>query len=166
MNEKSDFLYGGITGVKLPVETFDLGEGLELRQTYCHLFSTNMMAFARPKEESHHPGPWKPARGGFAFDIEIELRVPNKTSLGDSFDAKDLIWWISALLRMTNYPFLSVPITSDISFQEIPQSAKEPDLAPFESERKFMRRLHEDGDIVRLYDLQWVAHKWQRVGNR
>lgn len=59
---ESGYLFGGISGVTLPVASFSLGEGIELRQTLSHLFSANMMAFAPPGPEGYHPAPWKAAK--------------------------------------------------------------------------------------------------------
>ena len=104
-NEEFGYLYGGVAGIKLSVESFALGEGVELRQTYSHLFSANMMAFAPPGPGGYHPAPWKAAKGGFGYDIEVEIRAPVQTTLGESFDAKETIWWISALLRLARFPY-------------------------------------------------------------
>src|SRR5690606_1323181 len=133
-SEEPSYLYGGVAGVKLAVESFALGEGVELRQTYAHLFSANMTAFARPGPDGYHPPPWKAAKGGFGYDIEVEIRAPAQTTLGESFDAKETIWWISALLRLARFPYLSVPVISNQSFRDIPNSNEEPTLTPFETE--------------------------------
>ncbi|HJP95850.1 MAG TPA: hypothetical protein VJ843_00605 [Candidatus Saccharimonadales bacterium] len=63
------YAYGGVSGIELAIEYFDLGEGVEIRKTYAYLFSTNMMAFSRPGPEGYHPAPWKTAKGGFGYDI-------------------------------------------------------------------------------------------------
>ena len=100
---ESSYLFGGISGVTLPVESFSLGEGLELMQTFSHLFSANMMAFAPPGPDGYLPAPWKAAKGGSGYDITVEICAPPKTNLGNSFDAKEIIWWVAALLRLVRY---------------------------------------------------------------
>ena len=52
---QSSFIFGGIMNVKLADSSFDLGGGIQLKQTFAHLMSVNMMAFAPPQEERHHP---------------------------------------------------------------------------------------------------------------
>lgn len=69
-----------------------------------------------------------------ARTIRVEIRAPSRTSLGESFDAKETIWWIAALLRMARFPYLSIPVTSNYSFSEISQTDREPTLTPFETE--------------------------------
>ena len=65
----------GISGSTLPVEQFDLGHGVGLHRTYAHFMSPCLMAFAPAQEGKFHPGPWRAAKGGFSFDITIELRI-------------------------------------------------------------------------------------------
>lgn len=161
---ESGYLFGGISGVTLPVASFSLGEGIELRQTFSHLFSANMMAFAPPGPEGYHPAPWKAAKGGFGYDIAVEICAPSKTSLGESFDAKEIIWWVAALLRLARYPYLSVPVVSDYSFRDIPIIKDEPTLTPFETERRMFGAPDGTDCTLSLENLSWVANKWQSAG--
>lgn len=161
---KSDYLFGGVTGVTLPVASFSLGEGIELRQTFSHLFSTNMMAFAPPGPEGYHPAPWKAAKGGFGYDIAVEIRAPSQTSLGESFDASEIIWWIAALLRLARYPYLTVPVVSDYSFRDIPVINGESTITPFEIERRMFGAPEGADCILSLESLTWVANKWRSAG--
>lgn len=164
MGESTQYLYAGISGVELETDSFDLGEGVTLKRTYAHLFSTYMMAFSPPGLKGYHPAPWKAAKGGFGFDIVIELRVPDKPSLSDSMDARETIWWIAALLRVACVPFLTVPVISDYPFSLASEDDNEPTLEPFEiTPRMFsppkegLRKLSDD-------DLEWAKKKWQEAG--
>lgn len=168
MNEKgkveNGYLYGGVSGIKLPVESFSLGEGVELRQTYSHLFSANMMAFSPPGLKGYHPAPWKAAKGGFGYDIEIEIRAPLQTPLGKSFDARETIWWIAALLRLAKFPYLSVPVISNYSFRHIANSKEEPTLIQFETEGRIFGPSDGTDCTLDASDLAWVAEKWVSAG--
>lgn len=157
-------MYGGIAGVQLPVESFMIGEGIELRRTYCHLFSTNMTAFSRPGPEGFHPAPWKAAKGGWSYDIEVEICAPAQTPLGSSFDATETIWWIASLLRLARYPFLSVPVISNQSFRDIPMSVEEPVLTPFETEGRIFGPSADEGCALDTDNLAWVADNWLKAG--
>jgi len=161
---KAEFLYGAVSGVTLATDSFDLGEGVEIRQTFAHLFSANMMAFARPEPGHHHPPPWRAAKGGFSYDIEAEIRAPSRTSLGESFDAKETIWWIAALLRMARFPYLSIPVVSDHPFSEISQSDQEPTLTPFETEGRIFSPAHGVISVLESENLEWVRDKWVLAG--
>lgn len=158
------FLYGGLTGISIPVASFPLGEGIELRQTYAHLFSANMMAFKKPESGRHHPAPWKAARGGYAYDIEVEIRAPQITSLGESFDAKETIWWIAALLRMASVPYMAVPVISDRSFQDIPDIKGEPTLIPLETQPRMLAAGPDSSGSLNTETLNWVADNWISAG--
>jgi hypothetical protein len=168
MNGVSDkepgFLFGGVSGVTLPMESFPLGEGIELRQTFSHLFSANMMAFSPPGSEGYHPAPWKAAKGGFGYDIAVEICAPARISLGESFDARETIWWIAALLRLARFPYLSVPVISDYSFRDIPTIKEEPTLTPFETEGRIFGALEGTDCTLSLENLTWVANKWRSAG--
>ncbi len=163
-NRETRHLYGGIAGVILPVESFALGEGIELRQTFSHLFSANMMAFSPPGPAGYHPGPWKAAKGGFGYDIEVEICTPNRTTLGDAFDGQEIIWWIAALLRLSAYPYLSVPVISNHSFRDIPNIQEEPTLIPFETERRIFETSETSNRTLSVDDLTWVKEKWKAAG--
>ena len=159
-----EYFYGGVSGVTLASDSFDLGEGVEIRQTFAHLFSANMMAFARPEPGRHHPSPWRAAKGGFAYDIEAEIRAPSRTSLGASFDAKETIWWIAALLRMAHFPHLSIPVISNHSFSEVSQSDQEPTLTPFETEGRIFGPADGVVSVLDSENLEWVRDKWVTAG--
>lgn len=157
-------IYGGVTGVQLAVDSFKLGEGVELRQTCCHLFSTNMTAYERPGPEGYHPAPWKVAKGGWGYDIEVEICAPAESPLGSSFDATETIWWIVALLRLARFPFLSMPVISDQPFRKIPESSVEPVLAPFETEGRFFGAPGKTDSTLDTDTLTWVADNWLKAG--
>ena len=163
-DKEAGYLFGGVSGVTLPMKSFSLGEGVELRQTFSHLLSVNMMAFAPPGPEGYHRPPWKAAKGGFGYDIAVEICAPPGTSLGESFDARETIWWIAALLRLARFPYLSVPVLSDYSFQDIPNIKEEPTLTPFETERRIFSAPQGDECALSLEDLTWVAEKWRSAG--
>jgi hypothetical protein len=164
MENNNEFLFGGISGLGLEAESFDLGEGVVLRRTYAHLMSPWLMAFAPPGPQGHHPAPWKAAKGGHGFDIEIELRVPHATCLGDNFDARETIWWIAALLRLAHAPFLTVPVLSDHPFQSIPKFEGEPTLEPFETEHRIFQMSQSASRLLGQAPLSWVKDKWISAG--
>ena len=127
-----------ISGAQLGTESYDLGEGVVLKRTYAHLLSPCMMAFARPGPKDYHPAPWKAAKGGFGFDIEIEIMVPSAPILGSNIDSRETIWWIAALFRIVQVPFLTVPVFSDCSFEAARDTEDEPVIVPFETERRIL----------------------------
>jgi hypothetical protein len=163
MSDPTD-LYGGFSGVEMIQDSFDLGEGVLLRRTYAHLMSPCLMAFAPPGPQGHHPAPWKAAKGGYGFDIKVEVRVPHKTPLSEYFDARETIWWIAALLRLAKAPFLLVPVISDRSFASIPKDENEPTLWPFETERRIFSPGDEANRFLDTDVLEWIRDKWIDAG--
>lgn len=157
-------LYAGFSGAELSVESFELGEEVVLKRTYAHLMSSYMMAFSRPGPKGYHPAPWRAAKGGFGFDIEIEIRVPNSSILGTNIDSRETVWWIAALLRIAQVPFLTVPVFSDCSFENARETEGEPVIEPFETEHRILGPSKETRREIRADVLEWVKAKWKESG--
>jgi hypothetical protein len=128
-------IFAGIGEAALEGESFDLGHGVCLRQTYACLMSPFLMAFSPSEPGKPHPPPWRPAKGGLVHDITMELCVPEEDArLPGGLTAAEAVSWIVALLRLAQYPFLVVPVLSDQSFSVAAHSEIEPNLRPFETE--------------------------------
>jgi hypothetical protein len=164
MENEGEYLYGGLSGAELPIDSFELGEGVILKRTYAHLMSPFLMAFARPGPQGYHPAPWKAAKGGIGFDIKIEIRVPNTSILSSNTDPRETIWWIAALLRIASVPFLTVPAISNQSFETARESKLEPVIEPFETEPRIMASSENSGPDIPFDTLDWVKDKWLEGG--
>lgn len=163
MIETPSILYAGIAHVTYVGEPFDMGHGIVLRPTYAHLFAANMMAFRRATEGKHHPAPWRAARGGFSYDIEVELAVAIGQKLPGELRAEDTVWLIAALLRLTEYAYLTVPVISDVSFDAAISSKQDPLLQPFEIEPRILHATDEKMSRLKIEDLLWVKSVWPRT---
>ncbi len=155
------YLYGGLSNVEIEEGKVDLGHGVFLRPTYAHLMSTNIVAFDRPPPGKPHPPPWRAAGGGYGYDIEVELAVPNETELPGGLSAEDAIWWIAALIRLMGFPFLSVPIIADRPFSEAARSEDQPVLHPFETDQRLFEPGGPDVKKLELDDINWLRSKWE-----
>ena len=112
-----------------------------------------------------HPPPWRAAKGRFAYDIFIEIRVPQKfDALGRAFDARETIWWLAALMRLAQVPTLTVPVFSDRSFATIRETSDEADLQPFEVAQKIFDPPHEQAPSLDIELLEWIRGKWLPAG--
>lgn len=160
MLEERPNLYAGLSHVTYSGDPFELGHGVVLRSTYAHLFATNMMAFGRAIEGKAHPAPWHPARGGFSYDIEIELTVPSYQKMPGDFSGEEIVWLIAALLRLVEYPYLMVPIISDLPFDAVATSKRPPLFRPFEIEPRLLSAGSEDVSRIRGESLSWVKSVW------
>lgn len=161
MTKAEQNLYAGLSYVTYDGEPFDLGHGVKLSSAYAHLFAPHLMAFARAEAGNPHPGPWRPVRGGFGYDIEAEIAVTTTSPLPGNFTAEDAIWLISALLRLVRYPYLMVPVLSDHAFDVVASTPQEPLLRPFEIEPRILRLSeNEQSGKIKESDLQWVKSIW------
>ncbi|WP_207867915.1 hypothetical protein [Pseudomonas sp. 58(2021)] len=78
MKEKES-LYLGLSGLDLGGQIFELGEGIQLRSTFAHVFSSDILAFERPATPtSFHPGPWQAVSHKAGIDILAELYIPKE----------------------------------------------------------------------------------------
>jgi|GEM_PF-460478 len=155
---EAPYLYGGFSGVTMEQDSLDLGHGLRLRKKYAHLTSPCIMAFARAEPGRPHPAPWRAAKGGYAFDIEIEIGVPNSKELPGGLSGKDTVWWIAALLRLAAHPYLSVPALSDAPFDA--EGVGEPTIIPFETEHRLFQPPDPTVRNIDTETLAWLASTW------
>jgi hypothetical protein len=154
-------IFGGISGAKLPIDQYDLGEGAVLRATYAHVMAPFLMAFSPAEPGKHHPAPWSAVKGGLSYDVHIELMI-DATGNPEWLIGTQALWWIAALLRFRSSWTLSVPIFADRSFQLIPK-ASDARVFPFEiGTRGSIREADEIVDLS-MDDLLWVAGTWKRA---
>ena len=134
-NQEQSAIYGGVSGSRLEVEQFQVANGLVIRQTFAHVMSPYIMAFAPPDSPSKpHPGPWRPVSGGAGFDVCIEVALAEGAS-PVGFDRVNTIWWTLSLLRLMTGQPLVLPVLSDTRFAEAAHSVHEPRLWPIEVSR-------------------------------
>lgn len=163
MSADDSVLYAGFSQVTYEGEPFDLGHGLVLRPVYAHLFAAPMMAYARAPEGSHHPAPWRSARGGFSYDIEVELAVRRNNELPGDLTADQAASLVASLLRLAGYAYLMMPVTSDTAFEPTAIHGREPILNPVETEPRIIFAGSPDISNIRNEDLTWVKGGWPRV---
>ncbi|WP_142995608.1 HEPN domain-containing protein [Zobellella denitrificans] len=155
-------VYAGLAGIDLVNDSFDLGSGILLRKVYAHLFSPFMMAFEPAPTGKHHPGPWKSASGGFSFDVNAELFIPEniETEFGSKIGvARTLVF----LFRLGVNPAITLPVFSNHSFDtlaEIPDSDAR--LFPYEVQNRHFP-LGVAGGKVDDGAVQWVSERWSKT---
>lgn len=155
--------YAGLSNIVYEGKPFHLGHGVVLRSTYAHFFGPNLVAFARASEGKHHPGPWRAARGGFGYDVEAELTVPTDRELPGSLSSEETIWLIAALIRLARHPYVTVPVISNVPFEEAAMSKQESMFWPFET---VPRMLRVNGAItlhLSKETLAWIKLVWSRT---
>lgn len=156
-------MYCGFANLELEAEAYELGNGMSLRKTYGHLMAPFMMAFKRPAEyDQPHPGPWKSLGGGFAFDIEAELKIP--ASLGSGKYAQmEIGRAILFLLRLGIHPAIRLPIFANFPFATVAElSDRETWLRPNDFEPRYFP-LDSDCETFGDAEAEWVRDRWQAV---
>ncbi len=153
-------LFGGIAKIEITEPEFDLGNGVFIRPTYAHLFAPFTMAFKPPGKYGFHDGPWKTTKGGYHFDIRAEIEMPVIESLADDFEQQELIWLIASLIRLSTFPFVMVPAISDISFNKVLESEKDPSIYPFETQRRIFGPAKDKKPELNKDNLSWIRDRW------
>ncbi|MBA0395559.1 hypothetical protein D7U98_09080 [Stenotrophomonas maltophilia] len=153
-------LYAGLSGLELGEDSFDLGDGVVLSRTYAHLTAPFVMAFKKPAEyDQPHPGPWKSLGGGFAFDIDAEIKIP--ATLDPSHGTQtDVVRMIGVLLRLGVHPALRLPAFANHSFSTMAdRPERESWLRPNEFQPRYFP-LDGGSEQIGLAEAAWVAERW------
>lgn len=153
----SENLYAGISGAVVEVDDFDFGSGVGISKTYAHLMAPFMMAFKPAPLGKPHPTPWRAAKGGFGFDILVQLQAP--PVLPVPWDQRDTLWWLTALLRLRVGPRLVVPVLASAPFAEA-LNTDNIHFWPLEVEPRFLDLDPESRAAIGEVDLAWVKRHW------
>lgn len=164
-NNPEDFeLFGGLSGINLPINEFEIGEGIVISQTYAHIMAPYLAAFSRPKSGQHHPGPLKAVSGGMAFDINTQIFLPSSFKINGWFDRINTIWWILALLRLRGAVVASIPVVSNMAFSDITEGKDEPLFWPIEMQEKKLIPEIPSNTNIEIDDLEWIQKYWKKAG--
>lgn len=100
----------GLSGLDLGDRVFDFGHGIQLRATFAHLFSTEILAFERPATPtSFHPGPWQAVSAKGGEDIVTELFLPAQYK-HSRLSTLDVGHTIVSLLRLWVDPRITIQV--------------------------------------------------------
>lgn len=154
-------LFGGVSGVRMENDSFDLGDGVCLRSTFAHVMAPYLLAFSPAQDGQPHPAPWKAASGGIGFDIHVELAMPLETR-PTGFDRLNTIWWILALLRLHRATGVRIPVISNMSFADAAHSSIDPIFWTIEMAPRQMHFDTHDGlSIIDIQLLDWIKANYQ-----
>jgi hypothetical protein len=156
-------IYAGISGIELPVDAFDLGEGITLSKTFAHLMCPFLVAFSPPdKPGSHHPPPLAAANGGFGFDISVQLSLPAEFDTVDWLDRLNSLWLFISLIRILSCPNAMVPIVANQPFAKGKEGKLSITFYPMETDPKLL--FHTKGNFIGESDLEWLKNHWRAAG--
>jgi hypothetical protein len=122
-------LYGSMTGIVLPADTFHVCEGVELRKGVFEIFSSPMLAFAEPLTPgTHTPGPWVVVHGGFHLKSRAELAIQSLAAF-DGFLPSQAMWIVAALLRLRVEAPVRITAVANVPLASLPEHSNARALA-------------------------------------
>lgn len=151
--EKTKILTGGLTNCLLPVEEYEMCEGIKFRKIFSHFMHTNTMAFSRALPGKHHPAPWVALPGSTGEDIEVELVVDEHNLFHSQIEIHTLIWLIVSLIRIAYKPDINIIILSKCGIEEMKNTDGNDVAAVYETKK---RRFKRDDAIIELQVLDWI----------
>jgi hypothetical protein len=153
-------VYAGLAGAPLEVERFDIGSGVVAERTFAHLTAPFMLAFAPAPPAQHHPGPWRAAQGGLAFDMIVQLSNPASLEKDSPLGQQGALSWIVALLRLRTGPKVIVPAVSNFPFAEGSFREKDVRYWPYEIEQPLLPLSGDEQANISELDLAWIRKHW------
>lgn len=153
-------IYAGLAGVTLDADERSLGHGIVMRRTYAHVMAPFIMAFTPATPGKAHPGPWSAVKGGFGFDMSVELEIPPSSASGLSYDLNFVAWWITALLRLRVGPTFIVPIVGEQSFVSAKANHSQATYYPVEMESRRLALSSDARSEIAELDVAWLEKYW------
>jgi hypothetical protein len=148
-------LYGCLTGIELPVDSFDLATGIKLRRGVFEVFSSPMLAFKEAAPGSHTPAPWVAVHGGFAFKSRTELAIEDLSAL-DGFSPSKAAWLVAALLRLRIEAPVRIPTVANVPLAMLGEQKNAWALA-FEASPHHIGLFRSLRTEIKPVDLQWLS---------
>lgn len=157
MNLEYDSLFGGIAGVRLGVERFELGYGVILSRTSAKFIAPFLLKFPPSARDSF--GKLSAVSDGISLDVELELFIPSSFRIEGFFDRLNTLWWLTALMRLRGASRAQLPVISDRPFSDIEKNWSEAKALPAEVVPRQLSGA-KNLDELSIEDLQWLKKVW------
>lgn len=156
----SNSRYFCLTSIDLEGQTVDLGDGITLTPAYNHIMAHSMLAIARPEGRAPHPGPWLTTGGGYAFDSNTMLCIPN-SYVREQSSPLEVALHIVKLIRLRFDPRVRLIMMTNVHPHLISrQSAPTTQTMMVEVEPWYLNfELTEKIDAV--HEISWVKQHWE-----
>jgi hypothetical protein len=157
-------IVGGISGLDLAGRTFDFGHGIQLRGTFAHLISTDVLAFERPgKPGLHHPATWHALSQRPGVDILAELFLP-KEFAHSALPNMAILETLVSLFRLWVDPRIDLTV---VAYEPISRIGEAKDVKIGAHVAAFLRHRERHFQIApksedKLLDrFSWVLDNWE-----
>lgn len=151
-------LYIGLSNIELDGRHFEFSRGISMESTFAHLMSPMMLAFGRPSNGKHHPGPWKSIMGGSGTDINAQIAIPLAAAATEG-ECLTIGSTIVSLLRLRCDPAITMTAVSRISFDKLKDSANSSvPVLPIETAPRHFP-LQNDKEYRPAEAITWVASR-------
>ena len=163
-------LFAGMSGLNLGDKIIEFGHGIVLRETYAHIFSTDILSFKKPStRHDYHPGPWQANSAREGVDITAELHIPREYSHHSSITNFQVAHTIVTLLRIWADPEITLLLTAD---RPIPELMNHKYTGPNAEGVAFLlsgrdRHIHlalQSREKV-IENIGWVVEHWENALN-
>lgn len=149
-------LYGCVTGIVLPAESFSVATGITLRRGLFDIFSTPMMGFKEAPFGSHTPAPWVAVDGAYhSFKSLAELAIEDLSAL-DGFMPSQAAWLIAALLRLRIEAPVRISAVANVPLSSL-QERKDIWPLSFEASPNQNGLFHAAHMEMTAEDLDWLS---------
>ncbi|MES2977913.1 MAG: hypothetical protein V4731_05770 [Pseudomonadota bacterium] len=157
----------GLSGLDLGERVIELGHGIQLRPTFAHVFSTDILALERPSTPtSFHPGPWQATSRKKGDDVLAELFIPKRYSHPQSSN-----WAVGhtivSLLRLWVDPQVAIQVSTAGSIEGLKHRVgkdKGGEMAALlhgRRDRHVAIGLVDRGRVIG--SIAWVADNWEEA---
>jgi hypothetical protein len=155
-------VFGALTSLELPMESFLVAPGVTLAQTYVDIFSPPMMAFAPPPDENaHHPAPWVSIVGGLPFASRTELSLTSD-GLPTSLTIHATVWLLAALLRLRLEAPIQLAVLANMPFSLMVNDPGSVDASTFESGR-LIGHFRRNPARITPEDSRWLQKHYPKL---
>ena len=148
-------LFGCVTGIQMPLDSYSIATGISFRRGLYRIFSSPMLAFKEAPPGSHTPGPWVAVHGGFWFNSRAELAIEDLSAL-DGFSPSRAAWLVATLMRLRFDAPVRIPAVANVPLALLPERRNAWALA-FEAAPYHIGLFRASHVEVEEEDLQWLA---------
>ena len=159
---EKDAIFGGISGLTLPTDSYNLSPGMTVSKAYAHVIAPFLVAFSRPsKPSAPHPAPWSSLSGG-GLDVTVEISLDEGVR-PSNFDRLNTVWFAMSLFRVKVGARLQMPFIANMPINSISKNIDFAHLVPVEL-RMFQHLTGPERETSEA-DLDWISEHFDQAAD-